>query len=273
MRPEILIIIGIFISFALVEALRTGFINKRGEINGDKQVEITSSLMLMIIIQPFILFSAHWLGGIFFPNYSGALSTLPIYGQFALLLIFDDMSQYWWHRASHNVSWLYKLHRPHHNAEYISVRLIYRNNIFYYFLMPGLWFSGLLIYFGLGWAYAFYIIVKLLVITGAHSDVPWDRPLYRVKWLQPFMWIVERTISTPSTHSMHHGKHKDDGVTHYKGNYGNLLFFWDVLFGTAKISRKRPEKFGVEDLPETTIAEQLVWPVIKSSKPISESAD
>ena len=95
-------------------------------------------------------------------------------------------------------------------------------------------------------------------------DVRWDAPLYKIHWLSPVMWVVERTISTPATHSAHHGKHKADGVTNYKGNYGNLLFFWDVLFGTAKITRRYPEEFGVENLPETTIGEQLVWPIIRT---------
>ena len=79
------------------------------------------------------------------------------------------------------------------------------------------------------------------------------------------MWLVERLISTPSTHSAHHGKHKDDGVTHYKGNFGNLLFFWDVLFGTAKITRKYPEKIGVENLEPVSASEQLFWPLVRKA--------
>jgi len=60
---------------------------------------------------------------------------------------------------------------------------------------------------------------------------------------------------------LHHGKYASDGVTHYKGNYGNLLFFWDILFGTAKITRRYPEDMGVENLPETSAAEQRLWPL------------
>ena len=195
------------------------------------------------------------------------LKTWPIWAVIGLFLIFDDMTQYWWHRISHSVPWLYNLHRPHHNAEYLSIRVVYRNNIFYYLLMPGLWFSGALIYLGGGWVYAGYIIVKMTVIYGAHSDVRWDAPLYKIKALSPIMWILERTISTPATHSAHHGKHKSDGITHYKGNFGNLLFFWDVLFGTAKITRQYPREMGVENLPNTSVGEQLFWPFIHAPKP------
>ena len=132
--------------------------------------------------------------------------------------------------------------------------------------MPGLWFSGALIYMGGGWVYAVYIVIKMSVIYGAHSDVRWDEPLYKIKTLSPVMWVVERTISTPATHSAHHGKHASDGVTNYKGNYGNLLFFWDVLFGTAKITRRYPEEMGVENLPDTSTGEQLLWPLISSGQ-------
>ena len=109
-----------------------------------------------------------------------------------------------------------------------------------------------------------YVIVKQLVIHGAHSDVRWDEPLYTIKWLSLIMWVVERTISTPATHSAHHGKHKADGVTNYKGNFGNLLFFWDVLFGTAKITRRYPTEIGVENLPLISAAEQLAWSIFRS---------
>ena len=31
---------------------------------------------------------------------------------------------------------------------------------------------------------------------------------------------------------------QDDGIGHYTGNYGNLLFIWDIIFGTARITRR-----------------------------------
>ena len=263
MKPELLVIAAIFLTFAILEILFTGFFKKPNQRRQDVIVEIVSSLMLILVTQPFALAAGAFAAYLIAPNAAGALAGLPVVAGIALFLIFDDMTQYWWHRASHTIPWLYKLHRPHHNAEYLSIRVVYRNNLFYYALMPGLWFSGALIYLGLGWVYAGYIIVKMAVIYGAHSDVRWDVPLYKLKWLSPIMWVVERTISTPATHSAHHGKHAADGVTNYKGNYGNLLFFWDVLFGTAKITRRVPQEFGVENLPDTSAAEQLLWPIVR----------
>ena len=258
----------IFITFAVVEFLRTGFFHKEGQRRRDAIVESISTIILLIVTQPLVLVGGALVAAALLPEYQGHLATWPIAAQIGLLLVFDDMLQYWWHRISHNVKWLYELHRPHHDAEYMSIRIVYRNNIFYYLLMPGIWCSGALIYLGLGKVYAYYIVVKLLVICGAHSDVRWDRPLYQVPWLSPFMWVVERTISTPATHAAHHGRHLDDGVTYYKGNYGNLLFFWDILFGTAKITRKYPAEYGVENLEPVSAQHQLLWPLVRDKKQV-----
>jgi len=85
--------------------------------------------------------------------------------------------------------------------------------------------------------------------------------------------VIERTISTPATHHAHHGRHASDPAVNYKGNFGNLLFFWDVLFGTAKITRTYPESYGVENLPKATLGQQLAWPVFTGSGiPVEQAA-
>jgi len=266
MPASTIAILAIYLGFALLELLRTNLFNKEEQTRDDGIVEAVSLIMLLAVTQPAILFASAWIAGEVAPQYAGALADLNIFAAIGLFLIFDDMAQYWWHRASHSTKWLYNLHRAHHNARYMSIRLTYRNNLFYYAMMPGIWFSGILIYLGLGWVYAGYIVVKLAVIIGAHSDVAWDKPLYRIGWLSPLMWVIERTISTPSTHHAHHGRHADDPGTNYKGNYGNLLFFWDVLFGTARITRSYPRSYGVENLPLATLGQQLMWPVFPEGK-------
>jgi sterol desaturase/sphingolipid hydroxylase (fatty acid hydroxylase superfamily) len=259
-------ILGIYFGFAILELVWTRLLSKPEQTRDDGIVETVSTVMLLTVTQPAIIFTAALLMSLFAPQLQGALADINIFAAIGLFLILDDMTQYWWHRASHTFPWLYNLHRAHHNAKYMSVRLVYRNNIIYYAMMPGLWFAGFLIFMGLGWVYAGYVVVKMAVIIGAHSDVAWDKPLYRIKWLSPVMWLVERTISTPSTHHAHHGRHADDPAVNYKGNYGNLLFFWDVLFGTAKITRQFPESYGVENLAPATLGQQLLWPIFPENK-------
>ena len=266
-----LAVIAIYLAFAALELWRSNLLNKPGQTRDDAIVEVASMIILLGMTQPAIILFVQYLGHTLAPHQADALDHLPFWAGFLIFLLFDDMMQYWWHRTSHSVSWLYDLHRAHHNARYMSVRLVYRNNLFYYAMMPSIWLSAVLIYLGLGWVYAVYLVIKQLVLIGAHSDVAWDRPLYRIKWLSPLMWVVERTISTPATHHAHHGRHASDPAVNYKGNYGNLLFFWDILFGTAKITRTYPTSYGVENLPKATLGQQLLWPLMPAGTEMDEA--
>ena len=266
MPSSTIAVLAIFLGFALLELFSTKLFAKNEQTRDDGIVEGVSMTMLLAVTQPGIVFLSAAIMGAIAPGLEGALAGINIFFAIALFLVLEDMTQYWWHRASHTFPWLYNLHRAHHNAKYMSVRLVYRNNILYYMMMPGLWTAGALLYLGLGWVYAGYLVVKMAVIIGAHSDVAWDKPLYQIKWLSPVMWLVERTISTPATHHAHHGRHAEDPAVNYKGNYGNLLFLWDVLFGTAKITRTYPESYGVENLAPATLGQQLLWPIFPENK-------
>ena len=259
-------ILAIFIGFATAEALSSRLFKKQSEVRDDGIVEILSTTLLFAVTQPFILFSSALLVALTFPEYANILADQPFWLIFLMFVVFDDMTQYWWHRLSHTYIPLYKLHRAHHNAHYMSVRIVYRNNFFYYLLMPSLWLSGVIIYLGGGWVYGVYLIAKLTIITGAHCEWKWDRWLYQQRATRPLMWVLERVISTPSTHSAHHGLKKDDPATHYKGNYSNMFFIWDLLFGTAKITRSYPERYGVEGMRSANWKEQLLWQLFKTPR-------
>ena len=97
-----------------------------------------------------------------------------------------------------------------------------------------------------------------------------------VGFIAVLAWLVERTISTPATHFAHHALVQDDGIGHYTGNYGNLLFVWDVLFGTARITRRYPPLVGlVDDVahgPERWQV-QLLYPLVKTHRARSALAE
>ncbi|PCH75939.1 MAG: fatty acid hydroxylase [Flavobacteriaceae bacterium] len=236
----------------------------------DFTVELLSLLTLPTLIQPGIFVFVLWLMGMGFPMFEDYFVDSSFWWHILAFLLLDDMTQYWWHRLSHVSKTMWKLHRPHHVVEEMGVLVTYRNALLYYAFMPGIWFSAVLIYLGMGYVYLFYLPVKLLVILLAHSETKWDRFLYKVKILSPLAWIVERTISTPSTHFAHHGLTCEDGVSHPNGNYGNLLFIWDVIFGTAKITRKYPTKFGAWNQIKEPWYVQLLFPIFKSKDPKSE---
>lgn len=249
----------LLVGFALIELALGRFVYKRKSTFKDVVMDVGSAILVPLVIIQLILSFSPTIGEALVADSEGWLAHWPWWAMFGVLLVADDLTQYLWHRASHTPL-LYPLHRAHHSAGYMSVRIVYRNNLVYYFLMPGIWLSGLLVYWGFGALYPFYLAAKMTVIIGAHSSVPWDAPLYRWRLTRPIMWVVERVISTPATHSAHHGLHAGDGVTHYKGNYGNFLFLWDMIFGTARITRQRPEAFGIEDIPPVGLVEEFLWP-------------
>jgi sterol desaturase/sphingolipid hydroxylase (fatty acid hydroxylase superfamily) len=238
-------LLAILVGFVVLE-----YVLKRaqrfGASKGDNTLDLLGFGLLVAVTQPFIFWAIGKVCAGLAPEYKNALIDWPWYAMAALFLVFDDMTQYWWHRISHT-SVLWPLHRAHHTSHYMSARMIYRNNFFYYLAMPGIWTSGVLIYLGGAHVYLFYIVIKIAVITGAHSAWRWDEALYKIKFLAPVMWVVQRTISTPATHWAHHALTNADGIGHYKGNFGNLLFFWDVLFGSAHITQKYPAQVGLID--------------------------
>lgn len=256
----------VMLAFALAE-LASGKLFPANATREDNRLDLVAIFILPGVTGAVLLASSslsRWLA----PGWEGALAHWAWWQMVPLLLVADDLTQYLWHRLSHT-SLMWPLHRAHHSAAYMSVRIVYRNNALYYALMPGLWLSGLLLHLGFGWVYVFYSIVKMTVIIGAHSAIRWDEALYRRRWLRPLAWVLERTLSTPATHFAHHALVQDDGIGHYTGNYGNLLFIWDMLFGTARITRRYPPEYGLMDDrrqgPEHWLT-QVVFPLRRSKR-------
>ncbi|MGA1327172.1 MAG: sterol desaturase family protein [Rubrivivax sp.] len=267
---QLLAIAAVLGAYAMAELI-TGRFFPREATREDNRLDVAVTLSFPLISTA-VLGASGALCAWFWPQHRGALADLPWWAMLGVLLVADDLTQYLWHRLSHT-SVLWPLHRAHHSAAYMSVRVVYRNNALYYALMPGLWLSGALLYLGFGWVYVGYTVVKLAVIIGAHSPLRWDAPLYRHRALHPLAWLIERTVSTPATHHAHHALTQDDGIGHYAGNYGNLLFLWDVLFGTARITRRLPPAYGLADDrahgPERW-AVQWLFPLLRSRR--AESA-
>lgn len=259
----ILVILGIIESFGGLY-----FNDKRSK--DDLTIELISLTVLPTLIQPAILLFVLFVMDLWFPIYEDFFINTFFLWHVLAFIILDDLTQYLWHRLSHENPFMWKLHRPHHVVEEMGVLVTYRNAVLYYAFMPGIWFSALLIYLGMIEVYLYYLPIKMAVILLAHSEIRWDRFLYKYKILHPLAWIVERTISTPCTHYAHHGLTSEDGVSNPNGNYGNLLFFWDVLFGTSKITRKYPKRFGAWNKMKEPWYVQLLFPIIRSKDPRSE---
>jgi len=180
----------------LIEALGGLYFNSKRTKN-DFKIEIISLLTLPTLIQPAIILVTFKFMDLFLPQFKNYFIGYSFLLHILAFLIFDDMMRYWWHRLSHISKIMWKLHRPHHVIEEMGVLVTYRNATLYYALMPGIWFSAILIYLGMGYVFLFYLPVKLIIILLAHSETRWDNLLFKYKILSPLTWIIVRTISTP----------------------------------------------------------------------------
>lgn len=268
-KVQNLLILSLILGLGALEWLSGRYKATVKATRNDTLLEVLQFLALLAVTQPLAILTTAKLGLWLAPEYQGALAHLPWWMMVGILIVGDDLTQYWWHRLSHGPL-LWPLHRAHHSAQYMSIRVTFRNNFFYYLMMPGLWIAGALLYLGFGgMVYAGYIVFKLAVILGAHCAWRWDEPLYRIPALRPLMWVLERTISTPATHWAHHAISNEDGIGHYKGNFGNLLFLWDIIFGSAHITRQYPSGIGLVDdklFGEERWYHQMFFPLVQSKR-------
>jgi sterol desaturase/sphingolipid hydroxylase (fatty acid hydroxylase superfamily) len=230
----------------------------------ERIIDIVCFVAPKVLLAPVVAFFAlHLLPGII-PHLKNEFSWVPFWGAVFLIAIADDLTQYWYHRLHHQLPLLWRFHRTHHSAPYMGMAMANRQNFIYTILFSQIYLLAVLTYLGLGPAALFVGVLKGIIGLAAHSSIPWDKPFYKYKALHPIAWVFERVISTPATHHAHHADSSDDGVGYYKGNFGNMFFLWDVIFGTGIITRKYPKGYGIAFYKEEEWYAQFLWPIFKS---------
>ena len=175
-------------------------------------------------------------------NHRQALAAPP-WLSFLLVLIGFNFVQYWHHRLSHRIAWLWRFHAVHHTSEHLDwlagARLHPVEG-----LLAGFMVSPL---FGLtGWSPAILSAVTSLTTLWAvflHSNVRW-----RMRWLDPF-------VTTPEYHHWHHERSVIDR------NFAGQFPIFDAIFGTRhQAELLRPSSYGIDAEFPRTWARQLLWP-------------
>jgi sterol desaturase/sphingolipid hydroxylase (fatty acid hydroxylase superfamily) len=236
----------------------------------EKTLDIVCFILPKLIIAPIVAYFSLTILPIIFPAFKNGFFWVPFWWGFFIIAVADDLTQYWYHRLHHVVPFLWRFHRTHHSAPYMGMAMNSRQNIIYTVFFSQTYLTATMVYLGLGFPALFVKVIKSLITTFAHSSIRWDKPFYEKKWLHPVAWVLERFISTPATHHAHHADSNDDGVGHYKGNFGNMFFIWDIIFGTGIITRKYPNAYGLKYYQGEEWYAQLLWPILKSGKQGSE---
>lgn len=266
---DVYMVVGILIIFGLLEVI-SGHLSRTKRSRGDWIQELGGFLVLSKLIKPAIILTAFGLGSVFAEPYKYMFGDWSIWLMLPLYILVDDLLQYWYHRSAHEYPFLWKLHRPHHQAEEMGFFISYRNAALYYLLMPNIWWVAIIIFLGGAKAVAIGLILKQLIIIGSHSTLKWDKPFYNSKVLQPLIHIIERIIVTPAFHHAHHGKSKLDGISDPNGNFGNMFSIWDQVFGSAIYSHQFPTEYGLPNDPKEHWTAAYFYPVVASADPNSE---
>ena len=142
---------------------------------------------------------------------------------FAVYAIILDCADYWRHRVSHMFRWWWALHSVHHAQRQMTFWSDDRNH-FLDDLIAFVWFGVIALAIGVPpMQFPVLVLVLRFVESLSHANA-------RVS----FGVIGERLLVSPRFHRAHHGV-----LAHGRRscNYGAVLPWWDMLFGTADFSR------------------------------------
>jgi lathosterol oxidase len=179
------------------------------------------------------------------PALQSAVSGLPIVVQLAAILVVADFTQYWLHRAFHEVPVLWRFHRIHHSSTAIDWLAGSRLHLVDVVATRGLVLLPLAV---IGFAppaiYAYLTFVSLHAVFIHANFAP------RAGWL-------ERVLVMPHFHHWHHAA-EPEAVNR---NYAVHLPWLDRVFGTAYEPARWPSTYGLagEVAPAGVLA-QLAWP-------------
>lgn len=161
-----------------------------------------------------------------------ALVRMPPWAAWLLGLVLLDVTDYWRHRISHAVGWLWRLHRVHHTDPAMDVTTSFRNHPLE-MLLRAAFLAPAIVVFGIPpMALLLQPILMLPVLVFQHANIrlpPWlDRAL---------AWLVV----TPDMHVVHHSRVMSEA----NSNFATVLTIWDRLFRTFRTAN-RPATLGVD---------------------------
>lgn len=174
-------------------------------------------------------------------HYTGDWSTLrqaiasqPLWLQVIAIMFLTDFVQYWFHRAFHQVPFLWGFHAVHHSAKKMDWLAGSRMHIVE---IIGLRSMTVIPMYVLGFAESalhIYILLVYLNATFVHANVR-----FNVEWLKPL-------IVTPRFHHWHHGIEKEA----IDVNFAIHFPLFDKLFGTYYMPKNQwPSGYGIGGHP------------------------
>jgi sterol desaturase/sphingolipid hydroxylase (fatty acid hydroxylase superfamily) len=143
---------------------------------------------------------------------------------FVLYAIILDFAEYWRHRLSHLFRWWWALHSLHHAQRQMTFWSDDRNHLLDD-LISFVWFGFIALLIGVPpLQFPVLVLVLRFLESLSHANVRLS-----------FGWLGDWLLISPRFHRAHHGVL---AAGQQSCNYGAVLPWWDMLFGTADFSRE-----------------------------------
>jgi sterol desaturase/sphingolipid hydroxylase (fatty acid hydroxylase superfamily) len=138
---------------------------------------------------------------------------------FVLYAIILDFAEYWRHRLSHRFLWWWSLHSLHHAQRQMTFWSDDRNHVLDD-LISFVWFGAIALLIGVPpLQFPLLVLVLRFLESLSHANVRLS-----------FGRVGERLLISPRFHRAHHGIR---AAGDRSCNYGAVLPWWDMMFGTA----------------------------------------
>jgi sterol desaturase/sphingolipid hydroxylase (fatty acid hydroxylase superfamily) len=236
MIPVEWILIGLSPVFLLCIALEWWLSNRRGQSLyqwrdslanvGLALLHQAGDALALLLLMPFF----YWLS-------QYAWYQLPFHwSNLLLLFLLQDFLYYWFHRASHQIRWLWASHVAHHSSRLMNFSTAFRQSLTY--PLSGMWvFWTPLILLG------FDVQLVLAVVAINLAFQFFVHTQYGKHW----GWLGY-LLNTPAWHRVHHACNP----VYIDKNYAGVLVIWDRLFGTFEPEHAtEPCRYGITDAFES----------------------
>jgi len=167
---------------------------------------------------------------------------------FILYLLVFDFFNYWFHRAQHQIQWWWQLHALHHAQRQMTMWSDNRNHLLDDVLRD-VFFVLLAVLIGVAPG-QFVALVALMQLSEnlQHANLRvWFGPIGERLWVSPRFHRVHHAIGIG--HENHPPANAGAPAVLGGCNFGVLLPWWDMLFGTADFTQVYPAT-GVRDQVE-----------------------
>lgn len=234
-----LVILGSYVWVALVERLfplHPEWQSDKGDLKADIGLGVTNAIVNGIA-QPLLIAVAVGVGAWLAANYGLQVwpDHWPLLLQLVPALILGELVEYSFHRAYHEVPWLWPIHAAHHSAN----RLYWFNAVRFHPIDilpigPGK-LVPLVILGADGGVLALVGVFSAVHGVYQHANIPCR--------IGPLNWV----FSMAELHRWHHSPNMEEA----NHNYGGNLIFWDIVFGTRFLPKDRepPVEIGIGGLP------------------------